>query len=101
MNLWIDAILSFGVHLYLLIVWEAKQIDENDEQCHYELDKVLFSLQGEKLTEVVTVTAPLIGTEIDLEETNLDQPKVSESLSESAQKEVELEQLIKKHDVDA
>ena len=43
---------------------------------------------------------PLIGTEIELEETNLDQPKVSESLSESALKEVELEQLIKKHEVE-
>ena len=42
----------------------------------------------------------LIGTETDLEGTNLDQPKVSESLSESVQKEVELEQLIKKHEVE-
>ena len=43
---------------------------------------------------------PLIGTEIDLEEANLDQPKLSESLSESVQKEMELEQLIKKHEVE-
>ena len=43
---------------------------------------------------------PLIGTEIDLEEANLDQPKLSESLSESVQKEIELEQLIKKHEVE-
>ena len=42
----------------------------------------------------------MIGTEIDLEEANLDQSKLSESLSESAQKEVELEQLIKKHEVE-
>ena len=120
----------------------------NIEQCQDELDKVLFSLQGEKLTEVasylnITVTdkskrqirqligntidiniskfetddeklkevgqlftlatgkpPPLIGTEIDLEEANLDQPKLSESLSESVQKETELEQLIKKHEVE-
>ena len=45
-------------------------------------------------------TPPLIGTEIDLEETSLDRPKVCKSLSESAQKEVELEQLIKKHKVE-
>ena len=43
---------------------------------------------------------PLIGTEIDLEEANLDQPKLSESLSESTQKEVELEQLFKKHEIE-
>ena len=120
----------------------------NIEQCQDELDKVLFSLQGEKLTEVasylnITVTdkskrqirqligntidiniskfetddeklkelgqlftlamgkpPPLIGTEIDLEEANLDQPKLSVSLSESVQKETELEQLIKKHEVE-
>ena len=42
----------------------------------------------------------MIGTEIDVEERNLDQTKLSESLSESAQKEVELEQLIKKHEVE-
>ena len=120
----------------------------NIKQCQDELDKVLFSLQGEKLTEVasylnITVTdkskrqirqligntidiniskfetddeklkelgqlftlatgkpPPLIGTEIDLEEANLDQPKLSESLSESVQKETELEQLIKKHEVE-
>ena len=121
----------------------------NIEQCQDELDKVLFSLQGEKLTEVasylnITVTGkskrqirqlignntidtniskletddeklkraraaihtgtgkppPLIGTKIDLEEANLDQPKRFESLSESVQKEMELEQLIKKHEVE-
>ena len=123
----------------------------NIEQCQDELDKVLFSLQGEKLTEVasylnITVTdkskrqirqligntidiniskfetddeklkelgqlftlatgkpPPLIATEIDLEEANLDQPKLSEtgeSLSASVQKEIELEQLIKKHEVE-
>ena len=43
---------------------------------------------------------PLIGTEIDLEGTNLDQPKVCESLSESAQNKGELEQLIIKHEVE-
>ena len=43
---------------------------------------------------------PLIGTETDLEETNLDQPKVSEGLPESAQKEVELEQIDQKHEVE-
>ena len=118
------------------------------EQCQDELDKVLFSLQLEKLTEVASylnITAtdkskreirlligntidtniskletdderlielgqlltlatgklpPLIGSEIDLEKANLDQSKLSESLSESGQKEVELEQLIKKHEVE-
>ena len=55
---------------------------------------------GQLFTLAMGKPLPLIGTEIDLEEANVDQPKLSESLSESAQKEVELEQLIKKHDVE-
>ena len=55
--------MSFQEHLCSLIFWEGKQLDENSKQSQDELEKVLFYLKREKLTEEVachlktTVTA--------------------------------------------
>ena len=65
-----------------------------------ETDDEKLKELGQLFTLAMGKPPPLIGIELYLKETNLDQPKVSESLAESAQKEVELEQLIKKHEAE-